>query len=156
MLCSSVVTRSTRQTGRFALADRGIDATSVTLRLFGDDLDPDEVSRKLGGQPTLARRKGDVIPDETKRVAETGSWLLSSERQSKNTLESQIEALFNRLTADVAVWRDLAGRYHADLFCGLWSEAWNRGLELSPEVVAAIGERGLRLGLDIYFVGEEK
>ena len=143
-------------TGRFALADRGIDATSVTLRFFGDDLDPDEVSRWLGSPPTLTRRKGEVIPGECKRVAETGSWLLSSERQSKNTLESQIDTLFNRLTDDVEVWRKLTKRYHADLFCGLWSEAWNRGLELSADIVERIAERGVRIGFDIYFVNESK
>jgi hypothetical protein len=146
------VTRARRNTsGPFVLADRGVDATSVTLRLFGDDLDPDAVSQRLGSTPTLARRKGDSIPDG-KRVAETGSWLLSSERQSKNTLEHQIEALFTRLSDDMAVWRDLADSYHVDLFCGLWSNEWNRGLELSPKIVAAIAERGLRVGFDIYFV----
>ena len=139
--------------GPFVLADRGVDSTSVTLRLFGEDLDPDEISGLLGSRPTLSRRKGDPVLDESvRRLAETGSWLLSSERQSKNNLESQIAALFGRLTQDLAVWRDLGARYRVDLFCGLWCSEWNRGFELSREIVRAIAERGLRVGYDIYFV----
>ena len=126
---------------------------SVTLRFFGDDLDPDEVSRLLGSQPTLCRRKGEVIPDQNQRVAETGSWLLSSQRQSKSPLSLQIEALFGRLTDDLEVWKQLTGRYYADLFCGLWCKEWNRNLEINAAVLRRESDRGLRVGLDLYFVG---
>lgn len=130
-----------------------MDATSVSLRFFGDDLDPDQVSEKLGVSPTSARRKGDVMRhDDLEHVAPTGSWLLSSERQSHNRLEAQIVSLFERLTSDLSVWRELTSKYKADLFCGLWSEAWNRGLELSADVTRAMADRGLALGFDVYFV----
>lgn len=138
--------------GSFLHPSGGVDSTSVTLRFFGDALDPAEVSRQLGAEPTLSRRKGDVITGQEGRVAETGSWLLSSERQSKSPLELQIAALFGRLTSDLSVWKQLSATYYADLFCGLWSEAFNRGTELSPEILRMIAERGLRLGLDVYFV----
>lgn len=141
-----------RITGPIVVAGGEIDATSVTLRFFGDDLDPDELTRLLGAKPTVQRRKGDVIPDRDGRVADTGSWLLSSERQSHKALELQIGGLFARLTDDVAVWRDLVARFKSDLFCGLWSESWNRGLELSPDILLQISDRGLRVGFDIYFV----
>jgi hypothetical protein len=141
-------------TGPLVVAGGEIDSTSVTLRFFGDDLDPVDVSRMLGAEPTLQRRKGEVIPDPSQRVARTGSWLLSSERQSKSSLESQIEHLFERLTDDMEVWRQLSSKYRGDLFCGLWSESWNRGLELSPAVLQRIAARGLRVGFDIYFVEE--
>lgn len=106
----------------------------------------------LGSKPTLSRRKGEAITGQDGRIAETGSWLLSSERQSKSPLELQVAALFGRLTSDLSVWKQLTARYYADLFCGLWSEAFNRGLELSPEILRMVSDRGLRLGLDVYFV----
>ncbi len=148
-----MTSQSRHRSGPFVLADSGVDSTSVTLRLFGDDLDPEAVSAALGSEPTLSRRKGDAVPDESApRVADTGSWLLSSQQQSKSSLESQIALLFDRLTDDLSVWRDLCSRYHVDLFCGLWCNDWNRGLELSSEIVQAIAARGLRIGYDIYFV----
>ncbi len=139
-------------TGPLVAIGGEIDAASVTLRFFGDALDPDDLSRILGAQPTLCRRKGEVIPDRDGRVAETGSWLLSSQQQSKKPLGDQIEALFARLTDDLEVWRQLSSMYRGDLFCGVWSEHFNRGFELSPELLQRIAARGLRVGFDIYFV----
>ncbi len=133
-----------------------IDSTSVTLRLFGDELEPEQITAKLGSEPTLARRKNEVTRDANmERTARTGRWLLSGARQSKSSLEFQIRGLFERLTDDVEVWRSLCDTYQVDLFCGLWSEAWNRGLDLSPEVLGMIADRHLRLAFDIYFVPDE-
>jgi hypothetical protein len=130
-----------------------VDVTSVTLRFFGDDLDPEMLSTSLGSPPTNARKKGDAIGiPEAAVAAKTGSWLLSSERQSSSALEAQIHALFDRLTDDLAVWKDLSEKYRGDLFCGLWSKEFHRGLELSPFVLERITERGLRVAFDVYFV----
>ncbi len=129
-----------------------MDSTSVALRFFGDELDPLEVSQLLGAEATVCRRKGDSMPNIHEQTTRTGSWLLAGERQSKSSLEDQINALFDRLTDDLEVWRDLTSRYKSDLFCGLWSEAWNRGVSLSPELVARISARGLSIGFDVYFV----
>ena len=123
---------------------------SVTLRFFGDDLDPTDVSRILGAEPTISRRKGDRIPDG--RIAETGSWLLSAEPMSRASLEAQIDSLFARLSPEAGLWRPLALKYRGDLFCGLWSLEWNCGAELSSELVQRVAARGLRLSFDIYFV----
>lgn len=132
-----------------------MDSTSVALRFFGEDLDPAELSQRLGAEPTVCHRKGDSIPNIQQETSRTGSWLLAGERQSKSSLEAQINSLLDRLTDDLDVWRDLTGRYKADLFCGLWSEAWNRGVALSPQLVARIAERGLSIGFDVYFVDEQ-
>jgi len=129
-----------------------MDSTSVAVRFFGDDLDPVELTQRLGVEPTVCHRKGDSMPNIAEQTNRTGGWLLAGERQSKSSLEAQISALFDRLSGDLAVWRDLTSRYRADLFCGLWSEAWNRGVSLSPELVMRISERGLSIGFDVYFV----
>lgn len=36
-----------------------VDKSGVVLAIYGDDLDPDEVSAKLGVQPSSAHRRGD-------------------------------------------------------------------------------------------------
>lgn len=43
-----------------------VDDVKVHLRLFGDDLIPDEVSAQLGAEPTEAFRKGDPRPGRYK------------------------------------------------------------------------------------------
>ena len=52
---------------------------TLCLRVCGDGLDPNEVTRLLGRAPTRSQRKGQpVLSDsgEVKRIARTGSWLL--------------------------------------------------------------------------------
>jgi hypothetical protein len=132
-----------------------IDGCSVGLRLFGEDLDPDTVSAVLGSSPDTACRKGDVTRGKVyDRVEPRGKWLLGVENQRGVQLEVLINQLLDRLTDDLTVWRELASRFQADLFCGLHLELWNRGLELSPRTLQRIAERGLKLGFDIYFVGD--
>ena len=63
---------------------------------------------------------------------------------------AQVAELLDALTLDLAVWRDLSGRFKADLFCGLLMERSNEGLMLSARALQALGERGLELDLDIY------
>jgi hypothetical protein len=128
-----------------------IQNSTVSLRLFGDDLEPAEVSSLLGSQPTEARKKGELIAHSRyHRQARTGSWLLKSRLDRNTDLAKQIEALLNLVTSDVAVWRKLTERYSVDLFCGVFLDADNRGFDLSPHLVLRLAERGLSIGFDIY------
>ena len=128
-----------------------ISRTTATLRLFGDDLDPDMVSALLGAQPTHSSRKGEARRSKSgPLVAKTGSWLLSASDQSPGDLEAQIERLLAGLTSDLEVWSDLGRRFRIDIFCGLFMEDGNEGLVLSPRVLGALGERGMEVSLDIY------
>ena len=135
------------------IAGGEVDKTSVSLRFSGDTLDPGEISKLLDCQPTDSYRKGDVLLDNRRRgVAQTGMWLLSGKKTGKVSLEKQIFELFSRLSDDLEIWRKLTSQYHSDLFCGLWMESWNRGIDFSPELMAQISARGLTLSLDVYYV----
>jgi hypothetical protein len=135
-----------------------VDKTSVSLRFSSDTLDPDEISNLLDCRPTHSYRKGDVLPDRYGRiakkseVAQTGMWRLRGKKTDKISLENQIFELFSRLSDDLEIWRKLTSQYHSDLFCGLFMESWNRGIDFSPELMAQISARGLTLSLDIYYV----
>src|SRR5215510_496739 len=141
------------------LAGGEVDKTSVSLRFSGDTLDPDEISKLLDCQPTDSYRKGDVLPNnrysrvvEKSRIARTGMWLLSGNKTGEVSIEKQIFELFSRLTDDLDIWRKLTSQYHSDLFCGLFMESWNRGIDFSSQLMAQISARGLTLDLDIYYV----
>ena len=57
-----------------------VSESKTTLRIFGDSLDPDEVSQLLGGTPTLSERKGDTITKKSSTlIAKTGRWHLKAE-----------------------------------------------------------------------------
>ena len=65
-------------------------------------------------------------------------------------LDAQVQELLARVHQDIVVWRELASRFDFDLFCGWFMAGGNEGVELSPATLLALGERGIRLGVDLY------
>lgn len=131
-----------------------VDRTTVTLRLFGDDLNPAEVSRLLACQPSTAYAKGDAIVGRSigrERIARIGSWRLESDEDRGVDLAAQIEKLLSRVNGDLDVWKKFTQKYEIDLFCGLFLEDIARELWLSAEVLQMIAARRLSIGFDIYY-----
>lgn len=125
----------------------------ASLRFSGDALDPDEVTVLLGRPPTRGARTGEPTRPSSAGVpvpARTGIWLLRSRPRCPGDLAAQVAELLAPLTPDLAVWRNLCGRFKADLFCGLFLEGSSEGVSLSARTLQALGARGLTLDLDIY------
>ena len=129
-----------------------IQKSVATLRIVGDDLIPEEISRRLGCTPTVSQKKGDVIVGKrsgAKRTARTGMWSLHATDHEPEDLEAQIGELLSKVTSELAVWRDVVHKYREDLFCGLFTGSGNDGLSLSPDSLLVLGQRGIELALDI-------
>ncbi|MDP9836827.1 hypothetical protein J2T09_001572 [Neorhizobium huautlense] len=126
--------------------------TIACLRFFGDDLDPDQISKALGAAPTSAYRKGDVTLSEAgnKAVAETGTWQLEADEEFSGELAEQIASLFAALTNDLTVWKDLSARFEGDVFAGFFMVEANEGFSLDPTLLGAIAARGLVLEFDLF------
>ena len=129
-----------------------VNRTVATLRFFGDDLRPDEITSRLGRAPTKSQTKGDewLRPNGTIRIAKWGSWRLCAADRGPGDLDAQVAELLSGLSDDLAVWADLTNRFRADVFCGLFLEESNEGLSLSPQTLALLGALNLELDLDIY------
>ena len=128
-----------------------IDRLEVALRIVGDDLEPDRVTRMLGVQPSFSARRGDPIERAAAGATHaTGVWIYRLPASPEWELGDAIETLLDRLPADPALWETLVGRFKADVFCGLFLNAANRGAELRPDTLARLVERRLTLGLDIH------
>lgn len=126
--------------------------TAATLGFYGDDLDPDEVTTLLHVQPTVGIAKGGRWKTTlgVEKVAHTGSWRIKAACCGPEDLSSQIEALLAATTSDLSAWRALTSRFRGVIFCGLWLDTHNDGVELSAQVLAEIAKRGLILDFDIY------
>ncbi len=125
----------------------------ASLRLFGDDLEPDEITRLLCCLPTSSQKRGEIIRHRTdggEHVAPRGKWLLEENGCCPGDLDGQIHRLLGRVSADLSVWHDLVSRFRTDLFCGIFLQQWNEGFSLSPKVLSALGNRGIKLDFDIY------
>ena len=77
-------------------------------------------------------------------------WSLHSTDHEPENLDRQIVELLGNLTSEMDVWQDLAHMYRVDLYCGLLVGSENDGLTVSPSSLAALGQRGIQLALDIY------
>jgi hypothetical protein len=127
-----------------------VDRLKLALRLYGEDLVPNEVSKALGCKPTESWRKGDPMPSGP-RFRQKSAWFLRAPDTKKGDIDKQIAWIFSRLTSDMRVWKRLGLRYKMDLNAVVFMECWNRGLIVSAASMAEIGRRGLSLGFDIYF-----
>ncbi len=126
--------------------------SAATLRLRGDALIPDEISLLLGASPTSAEKKGQKVIGRNGRVrtARTGAWQLDTRDRKPEDLEAQVFELLDQLTPNLEIWDDLGRRFTLDLFCGIFMASYNDGLLLSRDALLALGQRSIRLDLDMY------
>jgi hypothetical protein len=130
-----------------------LQESAVTLRIIGDDLIPDEITRLLGASPTHAETKGDKIVGKKTgyvRIAKKGMWRLCTRDRVPEDIDGQIHEILGQMTDDLSVWQNITKKYHADLFCGLFMRVSNEGLTISAQSLAALGTRGIEMDLDIY------
>ena len=135
-----------------------LERTVVTLRISGDTLMPDEISRLLGSPPTKAQTKGESLVGKVTgnvRVSKFGMWRLETSDCEPENLDGQIKEIFGKLSDDLDVWSKICSRFKVDMFCGLFMGSSNEGLSLSPQTLVALGQRGIKLDLDIYGPDEE-
>jgi hypothetical protein len=126
-----------------------IAETLASLRFYGDDLEPEALTRRLGAPPSESWRMGEVFGAKRTARRRTGAWILRADRREPGDLDGQIDEIFSKLTDELSVWRDLAG-YRPDLFVGLFLEQSNEGIELHGKSLSLLADRGVRLGLDVY------
>ena len=125
----------------------------ASLRIFGDDLDPDEITALLGGHPTSCERKGDLRgkdPSGNDYFFKQGGWRLKATPRSPADLDAQVREIFAGLTNDLVQWRALGARYKIDVFCGPFMQTGNDGFSLSPGAMTILSARGIEIGFDLY------
>jgi hypothetical protein len=134
------------------------DETSVTLFVYSENLDRDEVSRLLGVQPTKAWNPGERHPlgngrSGRTRIVDWGKWWLEIDR-NRNPVEPKIRKLLQQCTSDLEAWHKLASKYEVWLTISAHLDNWNRELDLAPDVLHLLSERRLMLKVDVYFDGD--
>ena len=125
----------------------------ATLRIVSDDLVPERITKLLGCEPTDSQTKGQIIRGHKtgrERVTKIGMWRLKATDCEPEDLDKQVAELLGKLTQDLSIWASLSKQFAIDLFCGLFMEESNEGVEVSAETLMALGQRGIVLGLDIY------
>ncbi|MEM1116280.1 MAG: DUF4279 domain-containing protein [Bacteroidota bacterium] len=121
--------------------------TRLSLRFFGVDLDPEEITRCLTVEPTRFGRRGDVVRNihTGHSLRDQGFWVHDVE-YNVNAPDRLVRSFLDSLPDDLAVWRRLTESNDADLLCSSGWRTDHGTVWLSPEALGAIAERGLYFG----------
>ena len=123
----------------------------VSLRVFGDSLEPEEVSALLGRDPTRCHRKGDPMGGKGATAVEpTGAWILDSALSEKAEIEEHVETLLSSVSNDSDEWDQLTSLFSASILCSAFLDQYNEGFEVSPRLARSLADRGLVIAFDIY------
>ena len=129
----------------------------VTFSLYGDALDPAEISRLLCAEPHQAVRMGELVRGHNQqlRVAPTGRWNVTTGWETAPLLGRQIESLLVKMTNDLAVWREVEQRFETLVTVGGHFEDWTGGFFLPLTTLVALSERRLEIDFDLYANGSD-
>jgi hypothetical protein len=131
-----------------------VDETRVTLALYGEALDPAEITRTLGCSPTHSFTKG-FIRSERSTPMPHGAWFLTLEGKTPLGPDQLIASLLRKFSLAREAWLDLAQHYDLQLRVAVHLDNWNRAFSLSRETLAEVELIGARLEFDIYADGED-
>jgi hypothetical protein len=128
---------------------------SLSLHVTADDLSPESVSGLLKTQPTACQSKDvPLLRDDrtVKHIPKFGRWTLQIKAAETDEwdIEEIILSLFARLPSELSIWREVRAHGIIHLSIGLSMCTSNEGFSLSPELMAFLGERGVRLDCDVY------
>jgi hypothetical protein len=134
-----------------------IHHSAACLRIFGDDLMPEEITQILRCAPTVAQGTGEVIRYQSgrERVVKCGNWRLEAATAEPEDVNGQLRWLLSQVESDPDVWKTLVQQFDVDVYCGLFMQGSNDGVSLAPDVMALLGERGIHLALDIYSASDD-
>lgn len=132
---------------------------SISLRVFHPDIEPSEITSALAREPVRAWKAGEArqTPKGTPLdgVYSQSYWYCNlipdREISSEGTLlEEYLALLAGHLSRHKTFFQRVrAERGRVELFIGVYGVR-NYGLELSPVLLASIGELGLSLAFDMY------
>jgi len=138
-----------RQPGIIAEVGGLVDETWASLALYGEDLDPEDVTRTLGVQPTKAFRRGER-PRPRMRPLAHGLWSLGAEAAAPTSPDQLIQAVLASTAATPDAWASLRSRFDVQLRLAIWTRSWNRGFALETATLAALAARGASLQVSVY------
>jgi hypothetical protein len=128
--------------------ERGILRTYATLRLMGENLDPQRVTAQLGITPSQTHRAGER--SKFGGVYPTGYWALTSkDALDTEDLEEHIDWLLRQVEPISVQWLEQQAGVRADVFCFVEINS-GAGLPFSSTLLGRLAALNLLLDLDIY------
>ena len=122
-------------------------AYSASLRIFGEISDMEEISRRLGLQPTHTHRRGDKNGTPSGYLQD--HWGYSPSLDEHEPLEGHIDALWKKLKPHKAYLLELKKSLTVDVFLGYRSNCDHARLEVPHTSLEMFSELEIPFGVSI-------
>jgi len=130
----------------------------AALRIFGDELVPEEISRLFDHYYTKGWIKGYKYSTSSGAVVvkKTGAWILEADPSEIGDFDGQISQLLSHANVSLEVWASFDKKFEMDIFCGWFMHESNEGIVISPQTLLTLGERNIALSVDIYAPSDDE
>jgi hypothetical protein len=130
----------------------GSAVLAVSISIFGEGVDPDEVSQALGVTPDRSHRVGEAVSAQSSAKRRTGLWSITTHGSvaDEALLAEHIALLFTRVSTDLAVWQQLADHHNTRVSIGWFMGEGNETLRLEAGVIDELARRALHLDIEVY------
>ena len=131
----------------------------VSFRIYGDNLDPSEITNMLYIEPSISHKKNDPNTRVSKKGKliqfspySSGLWSVSSKESQNAILEDHIKSLLILLEPVKDKLTELLNRgYKMDLFCGVFTHDCSQpGFNIDASILRRIGGLNISLGICFY------
>lgn len=123
-------------------------AFTASLRVHGHQVPFQELSERLGVQPTHLHRQGER-PGPRSPAHREDAWHFSPALPKTEPLERHIEALWRVVQPHVEYLKSLKERFHVDVFCGYRSNCDWAGFDVSHQCLILFTALEIPFGVSI-------
>ncbi|HEY3348945.1 MAG TPA: DUF4279 domain-containing protein [Thermoanaerobaculia bacterium] len=127
----------------------------VSLKILGFSAAPEEVTRRVGLEPTKTWQQGDLIPRTTRHLASSG-WEISASDVGGAELSPQMEALFGRIQGREASIAEFSRDARIELSIVVYAHESVPALHLPRETVEYLNRLHSSVDIDLYCLIEEE
>lgn len=134
--------------------------TDVTLRIFTDDMTPEDITKALGVKPSFVQVKGERRNKDRPEsiINKTNGWFLSSEDEiiSKDN-RRHLAWLLEKIKDCHSEISELINKgVDIDIFCPWESEGNQGGPTMDPQQMKILGELNIELGFEFWYSEDKK
>jgi hypothetical protein len=116
--------------------------------------DPEDITRRVGIEPSAAWRKGDLHP-RTRMERRFSRWSLESKVPRNEPLEAHIASVLEQLEVNAEAFSTVAKQYAGCMqLVGYFHERYP-GLNFDASLIARISRFGLSIDFDFYELRSE-
>lgn len=122
-------------------------AYSASLRIFGNDLNLDAVTKELGVEPAISYKKGDT--NGRKSAYAHDAWIYESQPAEDAHIDKHINDLWITFRDKIEYIKSLKEKFQVDIFLGYRSNCDHAGIEIANGSLKIFNALEIPLGLSI-------